>query len=81
MAAFPELKRLTVEVHKWLTFPQLIHLYSVGQMAPVPNMMIIVAVTVHCRGYTSFKSIELLDRRNSNFCPRVRFVITPEVVP
>jgi chromate transporter len=33
MAAFPEMKILTVEVHKWLTFPQLIHLYSVGQMA------------------------------------------------
>lgn len=44
MAAFPELKVLTVEVHRWLTFPQLIHLYSVGQMAPGPNMMMIVAV-------------------------------------
>ena len=44
MAAFPEMKILTVEVHKWLTFPQLIHLYSVGQMAPGPNMMMIVAI-------------------------------------
>lgn len=44
MAAFPELKVLTVDVHRWLTFPQLIHLYSVGQMAPGPNMMMIVAV-------------------------------------
>jgi chromate transporter len=44
MAAFPELKVLTVEVHKWLTFPQLIHLYSVGQMAPGPNMMMIVSI-------------------------------------
>ena len=44
MAAFPELKFLTVDVHQWLTFPQLIHLYSVGQMAPGPNMMMIVAV-------------------------------------
>jgi chromate transporter len=33
MAAFPEMKILTVEVHQWLTFPQLIHLYSVGQSA------------------------------------------------
>ena len=38
MAAFPEMKVLTVDVHKWLTFPQLIHLYSVGQMSPGPNM-------------------------------------------
>jgi chromate transporter len=44
MAAFPEMKILTVEVHNWLTFPQLIHLYSVGQMAPGPNMMMIVAI-------------------------------------
>ena len=44
MAAFPEMKMLTVEVHQWLTFPQLIHLYSVGQMAPGPNMMMIVAI-------------------------------------
>jgi len=44
MAAFPEMKVLTVEVHKWMTFPQLIHLYSVGQMAPGPNMMMIVSI-------------------------------------
>ncbi len=44
MAAFPEMKIQTVDVYKWLTFPQLIHLYSVGQMAPGPNMMMIVSI-------------------------------------
>jgi len=44
MAAFPEMKLLTVDVHKWLTFSQLIHIYSVGQMAPGPNMMMIVVI-------------------------------------
>jgi chromate transporter len=44
MAAFPTLKIQTVEVHHWLTFPQLIHFYSVGQMAPGPNMMMIVPI-------------------------------------
>jgi chromate transporter len=44
LAAFPELETLTVDVHHWLTFPQLIHLYSVGQMAPGPNMMMIVSI-------------------------------------
>jgi chromate transporter len=38
------MKILTVEVHKWLTFPQLIHLYSLGQMAPGPSMMMIVPI-------------------------------------
>ncbi|HWO28846.1 MAG TPA: chromate transporter [Candidatus Acidoferrum sp.] len=50
MAAFPELKILTVDVHKWLTFRQLIHLYSVGQMAPGPNMMMIVPIGVWAGG-------------------------------
>ena len=44
MAAFPEMKILTVDVHQWLDFKQLIHLYSVGQMAPGPNMMMIVSI-------------------------------------
>ena len=44
MAAFPEMKILTVDVHKWVTLPQLIHIYSVGQMAPGPNMMMIVVI-------------------------------------
>ena len=44
MAAFPEMKTQTVDVHEWLTFPQLVHLYSVGQLAPGPNMMMIVPI-------------------------------------
>jgi chromate transporter len=44
MAAFPEMQYLTVDVHQWLTQPQLIHLYSIGQMAPGPNMMMIVPI-------------------------------------
>lgn len=44
MAAFPEMKTLVVDSHHWMTFPQLIHLYSVGQMAPGPNMMMIAGI-------------------------------------
>lgn len=51
MAAFPEMKVLTVEAHKWLTFPQLIHLYSVGQMAPGPNMIMIVSIGQWAGGF------------------------------
>ena len=50
MAAFPELKTLAVNVHKWLTLPQLIHLYSVGQMAPGPKMMMIVPIGAWVEG-------------------------------
>jgi len=51
MAAFPEMKVLTVDVHRWLTFPQLIHLYSVGQLAPGPNMMMIVPIGEWAGGF------------------------------
>ena len=34
LAAFPELKTLVVSVHHWMDFDALIHLYSVGQLAP-----------------------------------------------
>jgi len=40
MAAFPELKTLTVEDYHWFTFKQIIHMYSIGQISPGPNMMI-----------------------------------------
>lgn len=44
MAAFPEMKTLTVDKFHWLTKEQLVHLYSVGQMAPGPNMMMIAGI-------------------------------------
>ena len=44
MAAFPEMKTLVVDHFHWMTFPQLIHRYSVGQVSPGPNMMMIAAV-------------------------------------
>ena len=44
MAAFPDMKMQVVEVHHWLSFTQLIHLYSIGQMMPGPNMMMIVPI-------------------------------------
>jgi chromate transporter len=44
LAAFPEMRHLVVDVYHWLTFEQLIHLYSLGQVAPGPNMMMIVVI-------------------------------------
>jgi chromate transporter len=41
MAAFPEMKDLTVDIHEWLRFPQLVHLCSVGQMVAGLNSMIV----------------------------------------
>lgn len=44
MAAYPEMRVLVVDVHRWLTDAQLIHIYSVGQMSPGPNMMMVAAI-------------------------------------
>lgn len=44
MAAFPEMQVQTVDVHKWLAAHQLIHLYSLGRMAPGPTLMMIVPI-------------------------------------
>ncbi len=44
MAAFPVMKDLVVNVHHWLTNAQLIHVYSVGQMSPGPNMMMVATI-------------------------------------
>jgi len=44
LAAFPELKFLTVGVYHWLSFQDLVHLYSLGQVAPGPNMMLVAAI-------------------------------------
>lgn len=44
LAAFPELEYLTVDKFHWLNSTQLIHLYSLGQVAPGPNMMMVAAI-------------------------------------
>ncbi|MBV8222345.1 MAG: chromate transporter [Candidatus Eremiobacteraeota bacterium] len=44
MAAYPEMETLTVDVHHWVTSQQLVHFYSLGQMAPGPNMNMVAAI-------------------------------------
>jgi chromate transporter len=51
MAAYPEMKSLVVDVHHWLTDQQVIHIYSVGQMAPGPNMMMVAAMGERISGF------------------------------
>src|SRR5260370_21289997 len=44
MAAFPELKTLSVDTFHWVTFEELLHFYSLGQLAPGPNMMMVASI-------------------------------------
>ncbi|OFX04308.1 MAG: hypothetical protein A3D94_18340 [Alphaproteobacteria bacterium RIFCSPHIGHO2_12_FULL_66_14] len=50
MAAFPELKHLTVDTYHWVTFPELMHYYSLGQLAPGPNMMMVASIGAQVAG-------------------------------
>ena len=44
------LKYEVVDVHHWLTEQGLIHLYSVGKVAPGPNMMMVASIGEHVAG-------------------------------
>ena len=59
LAAFPELKTLTVGTYHWLTSTQLIHLYSLGQIAPGPNMMMVAAVGERVAGVAGALAVVL----------------------
>jgi chromate transporter len=50
MAAFPELKKLAVDTHHWVAFPELMHYYSLGQLAPGPNMMMVASIGAQVAG-------------------------------
>lgn len=50
LAAFPELKSLTVDNLQWLSFPELLHFYSLGQLSPGPNMMMVASVGMWVAG-------------------------------
>jgi chromate transporter len=50
MAAFPEMEFLVTQKYHWLTQAQLIHIYSIGQMAPGPNMNMVAAIGERVEG-------------------------------
>jgi chromate transporter len=47
----PELHRLVVEVHGWMTDAQFSNLYAIAQGAPGPNLMIVTLVGWHVAGF------------------------------
>ena len=40
-AVLPEMKHLTESEHHWLSEDQFVHIYSLGQIAPGPNMLMV----------------------------------------
>ena len=44
LAVLPEMKKLTVEQYHWVTANQFVDFYSLGQMAPGPNMIMVALI-------------------------------------
>jgi chromate transporter len=50
LSVLPEMKRLTVLDAGWLTGDQFVDLYSLGQMAPGPNMNMVLLIGLQAAG-------------------------------
>ena len=49
-AVLPEMKKLTVEDHSWITNDQFRDTYSIGQIAPGPNMLMVILIGYQVAG-------------------------------
>lgn len=49
-AVLPEMKELTINAHHWLTDSQFRDIYSLGQVAPGPNMLMVIVIGYHVAG-------------------------------
>ncbi|VTZ52612.1 Chromate transporter [Methylocella tundrae] len=50
-AVLPEMKALVVHGHHWLTDDQFRDIYGLGQMAPGPNMLMVMVIGYHVTGF------------------------------
>jgi len=50
-AVLPEMKHLTESEHHWLTENQFVHIYSLGQLAPGPNMLMVGVIGQRVAGW------------------------------
>jgi chromate transporter len=50
-AVLPEMKHLVVDQHHWLTSDQFGQIYSLGQLAPGPNMLMVAVIGYRASGY------------------------------
>jgi chromate transporter len=49
-AVLPEMHALTVTTYRWLTDDQFVTIYSLGQLAPGPNMLMVGVIGYHVAG-------------------------------
>jgi chromate transporter len=51
-AAVPEMHRLAVEVHHWMTDRQFTDMFAIAQLSPGPNVIIVTLIGYHVAGVT-----------------------------
>jgi chromate transporter len=49
-AVLPEMKQLTVDSMGWVTDAQFRDIYAIGQLAPGPNMLMVIVIGYHVAG-------------------------------
>src|SRR5258708_19718576 len=50
-AVLPEMQRMTVDQYHWVTAKQFRDIYSLGQVAPGPNMLMVMVIGYRVAGY------------------------------
>ena len=57
LAVLPEMKKLTVDQYHWVTDDQFVDFYSLGQMAPGPNMIMVTLIGFKVAGLAGAISV------------------------
>ncbi len=53
-AVLPQMQHETVRMHEWVTPDQFATIYSLGQLAPGPNMSMVALIGYHATGFSGF---------------------------
>jgi chromate transporter len=56
-AVIPQMEHETVTVHSWVTGEQFTTIYSLGQLAPGPNMTMVALIGFHAAGVLGFFAV------------------------
>jgi chromate transporter len=74
-STLPEMHRLAVEVHQWMSDEDFVRLYAISQAAPGPNLMVVTLVGWHVAGmlggFVSMIAIVLPSATMTYFIARV----------
>lgn len=56
-AVLPQMKHDTVDIHQWVTGTQFAEIYSLGQLAPGPNMTCVILIGYNVSGWVGAAAV------------------------